>query len=141
MNGIPFYILQNQQQQDNSVQEMPPARVLVALRFLDAITAKKQPRAYSTGEYHTEIVPGLELTPTEVNAEHHAHNLLIDYFDGKLKPDWREQLDVELMKSETIVERPVQSCPSCNPNNPRPDCIYCDGTGRICIYPATKRNK
>jgi hypothetical protein len=144
MNGVPVYFAMPEQQSVANNQETPPARVMVALRFLNDVTAKKMPKVVPMGEWKCEIVDGLKLTPTETNAEMHAHELLVDYFKGDLKADWREQLDVDAYKEiqgRKIEERPSISCPVCIPTNPSPNCMYCDGTGRCLILPGKRRNQ
>src|SRR5256885_2347555 len=95
---VPLYLQMPDQEQ--VAQETAPMRVLVALQFLHSVTAKRMTRICPVGEFKCEQVEGLQLTPTEVNAQKTAHDLLIDYFRGNLKADWREEIDVKAMEQE-----------------------------------------
>jgi len=141
----PIYLqFPNQEQVDS---EKPPMRVLVALQFLHSITGKRMSRICPIGEYKCDVVEGLKLTPTEINAEKHAHDLLIDYFKGDLKADWREQINVDAIKAEQEYEmtppkeRTLMKCPQCDPRQPDSRCLFCEGSGWAMIVPAKKREE
>ncbi len=132
--------------------EVPPGRVQVAMEFLGMLTYKTQKRAVAN-DTAIEVLDGAKLTTAEANAQASAHNLLNDYFNGKVKPTYWERTP-RARRVERYVDDCDDDCPCdderygfptsyikcfvCGPANVNPTCNVCCGTGHIMVTPVER---
>ena len=121
---------------------MVPARVRIAMDFLQTLTIKQMTRAavYESG---AEQIPGQKLSDEEADAQATACNLLSQYFAGKLSPDEWERIKVDALKKQAEQGEQknqkgmVLNCVMCsNRRSPRKDCPLCEGSGIILVVGA-----
>lgn len=113
-----------------SPAEQPPARVRVAVEFLQNLNFKTMDRIAVT-DIEACCFDGDELSPTEECARDAACDLLTDYFMGKLKPSLWEQKAISDKdpRSGGMVIR----CMACG-TVVQQDCIFCKGTGSLLVF-------
>jgi hypothetical protein len=117
-------------QQGHSSEETPPARIRVAMEFLNSLTMKTMRRPYGNN-MTIDVIPGQKLTKAELNTQATAANLLNDYFTGKMQPaQWEEQQE---QGCGTVLR-----CFACYPG-PKPECALCHGAGLLLVYPTTSQ--
>ena len=124
----------------NSLIPMP-ARVRIAMQFLQSLTHKTMPKV-AISETLIEQINGQELSTAERNAQATACNLINDYFLGKLKPDFWDKLLVEdyqadcTQSAQEVSANPSRylRCFSCL-DEIKTDCIICNGAGHVLITP------
>lgn len=139
--GVPVLIPMGQefrnQSNPNSRDELP-ARVQVALEFLENLTRKTRAQiAVNDHPGGIEVVPGQQLTSYEKDAQVAACGLLENYFAGRLAVNSWENLDLEIKKSAVLSKRgSIQiRCIMCSSDGVNPNCIMCRGLGEILVYP------
>jgi len=118
-----------------------PARVRIAMEFLNSLTVKGMTRAavYESG---AQEIKGQNLSDEEADAQATACNLLSQYFAGKLPPDQWESLRVDALKKQAATGEKNQkgmvlNCVMCsNRRQPRRDCPLCEGSGVILVVGA-----
>ena len=124
---------QVQQQAPQSMDD-PPARVLVAMRFLSELTFKQMTRVAVADMGRIEEIAPPGLNGSEVAAQHAACDMLESYFAGRLKPNLWEDALIQEKTRNPQEEGTLLRCIACQGANPQ--CSVCKGTGRILIYPA-----
>jgi hypothetical protein len=123
---LPMPVSQQQRGCDNEV----PARVRVALAFLDSLTMKTLTRCYSNDVSHNEV-QGQELLPVERQSQAAALNMLTSYFNGKLAPSKWEELEILENEQSQLIH-----CPACNAtgkNRYATNCPTCEGRGFLVV--------
>lgn len=113
-----------------------PARVKVAMSFLNDLSTKTMSRA-AVNDMSIEIIPGQNLSEKEQGAMNAACHLLVDYFEGNLDYDVRERAEIEERQRTTddMTNGVLISCVSCRSGPVRKDCILCRGTGQLLVIP------
>ncbi len=102
-----------------------PARVQVALSFLNSLTAKTAPVCGVSDVSGLETDVGQELCPEEEATRDTALCMLQDYFRGRMAPsDW-EQFNA------TMTTHMFVDCPQCKGENRA--CKVCLGKGKIIV--------
>lgn len=108
---------------------IPPARVRVAVEFLNNLSFKTMPRV-AMNDVNIETIDGQKLSLREQEAQSAACNLLISYFKGELPQDVFE-------KQEVLGKGTIINCLACNPSRPpSPSCRICQGTGSLIVFPS-----
>jgi hypothetical protein len=138
---------QQQPQQSQLPFSDPPCRVKVALEFLSLLTLKTMTRmGAGPSTLYVAEVDGQKLTATEESAQSSACSMLESYFDGKLRPDVWEQLQLDLVKQEAR-ECNMPSSPTGQPGmlmdcmmclhrgKKSKECPMCKGAYQVLIFP------
>ena len=113
-------------------RDHPPARVRLALEFLQHLSFKTMSRC-AVNDISIEEIPGQKLTEHERSAEVYACRALGSYFQGNLTPDvYERERSVQVPGQPGIYIR----CPVCPPSGSNPGCNFCKGNGHVVIYPA-----
>jgi len=123
-------------QSPSVTSDPPPARVRVALEFLTDLAIKTMTRA-AVNDMSIQEIPGLPLSPPEIEAKNAACNLLTSYFKGLSPLDQYESTRLaQLVRKDDSSRGPgtLIRCFACLPNPPRPGCQLCRGTGEILVY-------
>jgi hypothetical protein len=136
-NGLPFIMLppwfqQPQQQQYPPGYDHVPARVRLAIQFLNDLTHKGTTVSMTNmGSDHT--IEGQELLPVEHQAQAEACKMLSAYFRGELQPSsW----EVALMRQSCQgVPVPMVACPICLGSKfvKGQPCRKCNGKGIMVV--------
>lgn len=116
-------------------REIPPARVLAAMRFHQAITEKTD-QQIAINDISIEEFDGQVLEVEEKQAFHAACQLLTAYFKGAMELDQREQLAI---KEGNKGAGSFIHCPSCaggRNRSPQHKCPLCQDAGSLLVYPA-----
>lgn len=126
----------------------PPARVKVALAYLQSLTDKTAERGWAGfSSLGIEITEGQKLTPREHYAQHTACDMLASYFKGDLQPTEWEKLQMRAIEVfikleedggsvNDLGEGKLLTCPGCGQvGKIRPNCIICKGSGQLLCYP------
>ena len=133
---LPIVMIPQQQQVQACPTDEPPARVLVAIQFLSALTFKQMTRAV-VNDISIEIIPPPKFTGSEEAAQHAACDLLESYFQGRMElNDWEKSLlkdrDVGGREEGTLLR-----CLACAGQQPNCyGCRICKGTGSVLVYPS-----
>lgn len=126
-----------QQPQTNQRPILPneaPARVFVAIRYLNDLTAKTMTRV-AVNDVGFQELDGQKLTPCEVEAGRAACEALTAYLKGRMTPDaWEDVILGEAEPREP--EGQVMRCMACEGASNAPNqCSMCRGEGRVIVYP------
>lgn len=119
-----------------------PARVRVALVFLDQMTHKARPLVASN-DLSIEWRDGQDLTTGEKHAQSAACNLLADYFSGKLRLTNEEKKKVKKREKRDYPQDTAGvfiRCVACQSDPTRPireNCALCHGTGELLVFSTT----
>lgn len=130
------------QQQSTSHLNQVPARVQMALSFLQDLNIKTMERI-AANDVGFETVEGQKLVDEEVWAKNAACNLLRKYFDGSLRPNEWERLLLRSGPKYPPNEKGVLiNCIQCHGHYspPRPDCVFCRGTGSLLVFPTASKS-
>jgi hypothetical protein len=118
--------------------DKPPARVMVALDFLQSLIIKTIPRV-AVNDMSIEVISPLPLSDEEESARATACSLLTQYFAGKLVPSLWEK--TELTEREEILKKggeagSIINCPACLAKNyVAAECQFCNGKGKVMLHP------
>lgn len=126
-------------QQQQAPDIVVPARVRIAMEFLQSLTIKTMTRA-AVSENQIDQIDGQKLTEEESNTQATACNLLGKYFAGRLEADSWEKIRVDALKKQNDGKNPrgmVLNCVMCGTSRrPRKDCPLCEGSGVILVVGA-----
>ncbi len=114
-----------------------PARILAAMRFLEASALKTADRV-AVNDSQIRDVPGQPLTPAEECAHAAACDLLESYFRGKAEPNVWEGLALDAVVCSLPSPAPegrVLPCPNCLSVKSASACPYCKGSGKVVLSP------
>lgn len=109
-----------------------PARVKVAITYLEEINEKTAPKIALSDTTH-ETVDGQELSGPEIQAQTAACNLLTQYFQGKLEPSLWESAQLAQSTALDDNHQPLPAeiksieCPFCKGKG----CPMCLNKGRL----------
>jgi hypothetical protein len=118
-----------------------PARVRVAMQFLEALSSKTMDRA-AVNDISIELVHGQKLTDHEKDAQIAACLLLQQYFAGDMKANTQE--NIALLESRAPeLRNSLHKCPKCVLQTGKRDanCNLCMGTGSIMVVPIVGREE
>lgn len=120
--------------QEQNFFDRIPARVLVAIKYIDNIHRYEQLQVVGAAcdvSVDFKDIPGVKPDVTQLAARDAACNLLKDYFNGEYKPqDW-EKPEPEKMQS-------LLRCPACSGQGHvnKKQCDLCEGLGGLRAVPA-----
>lgn len=125
---------------------VPPARVQVAMGFLNYLQNKMMTRV-AINDISIEEVSGQVPTVDEKNTHSTACQVLQKYFKGNLKiTEWETLNDFgdDRDAGECRPDPEIYSCPSCllgKPEGtvPQKTCKICEGQGKVVIFPVHQR--
>jgi len=115
-----------------------PARVTQAMQLLQHLASKRR-RLPAASEHVIEVVDQDDLCSEEEAARDAALQLLARYFDGKLVNDQWEDLRYKALEKRAemgLKEGKLIGCVGCHPMRPDPNCILCQGSGKIFVQAA-----
>ena len=123
-----MYPFMQQRGSDGNTNQVP-ARVRVALEFLNELSAKTARRPVAN-DMSIEIIDGMELNATEEIAQTAALRMLTSYFSGQLQPSTWEQYHLQQDKGHMLL----LPCPGCNGEAEKVGgCTQCGGRGKVAL--------
>lgn len=138
---FPFPVMMPQQGYQSQVNvpmlgNEAPARVRVAVDFLLNLSYKTMPRA-AANDISIEVIPGQDLTASELRTQDAACEMLYDYFGGKMKgSDWeRKFLDRSRPQELDGPAGSLVDCSRCNGRTGNTECGICHGHGCVKVIP------
>ncbi len=117
----------------------PPARVMVAIKYLWDLSLKTMTRV-AVNDISIEEIAGQTLIPEEKSTQIAACELLMGYFDGSLRPDqWEAERSHAATKAvdSTKLNGCLIRCVACGGGPSQGNCMMCRGMGSLMCYPTS----